>query len=56
MSAAIAVPAMDEIVVAVQAQDDPNLAEIFGFAPEVLIRAFNASAAKILAKKSREQP
>jgi hypothetical protein len=49
------IPEADEVAVAVQAQDDPNLAEVFGFAPEVLIRAFNALAAKTLAKKSREK-
>jgi hypothetical protein len=49
------IPEADEVIVAVQAQDDANLAEVFGFAPEVLIRAFNALAAKTLAKKSREQ-
>jgi hypothetical protein len=50
------IPEADEIVVAVQAQDDPNLAEVFGFAPEVLIRAFNGSAAKILAKNLENRP
>jgi hypothetical protein len=49
------IPEADEVVVAVQAQDDPNLAEVFGFDPEVLIRAFDALAAKALAKKSREK-
>ena len=38
-----------------QAQDNPNLAEVFGFEPEVLIRAFDALAAKTLAGKSREK-
>jgi hypothetical protein len=49
------IPDADEVVVAVQAQDNPNLAEVFGFEPEVLIRAFNALAAKALAGKSREK-
>jgi len=49
------IPEADEVVVAVQAQDNPNLAEVFGFEPEVLIRAFNALAAKALAGKSREK-
>jgi hypothetical protein len=49
------IPEADEVIVAVQAQDDPNLAEVFGFAPEALIRAFDALAAKTLAKKSREK-
>jgi hypothetical protein len=49
------IPEADEVVVSVQAQDDPNLAEVFGFEPEVLIRAFDALAAKALAGKSREK-
>jgi hypothetical protein len=49
------IPDADEVVVAVQAQHDPNLAEVFGFDPEVLIRAFDALAAKALAGKSREK-
>jgi hypothetical protein len=49
------IPDADEVVVAVQAQGDPNLAEVFGFDPEVLIRAFDALAAKALAGKSREK-
>ena len=49
------IPDADEVVVAVQAQDNPNLAEVFGFEPEILIRAFNALAAKALAGKSREK-
>jgi hypothetical protein len=48
------IPEADEVIVAVQAQHDANLAEVFGFAPEILIRAFDALAAKTLAKKSRE--
>jgi hypothetical protein len=49
------IPEADEVVVSVQAQDDPNLAEVFGFEPEVLICAFDALAAKALAGKSREK-
>ena len=48
------VPRVGEVVVAVQALDDPKSAEVLGFTPAKLIRAFDALAAKVDKGKSRK--
>ena len=37
------IPRVDEVLIAVPSLDDPGLAEILSFAPDVLIRAFDAA-------------
>ena len=37
------IPRVDEVLVAVPSLDDPGLAEILSFAPDVLVRAFDAA-------------
>jgi hypothetical protein len=49
------IPDAHLVIVAVQAQGNPSLAEVFCFEPDVLVHAFDALAAKILAKTSREK-
>ena len=49
------IPDAHLVVVAVQAQGNPSLAEVLCFEPDVLVHAFDALAAKILAKTSREK-
>ncbi len=46
------IPRMDEVIVVVPAADDPGSAEVFSFAPEAIIQAFDAA----LKARQKERP
>lgn len=48
------IPKVDEVVVAVQALDDPMSVEVLGFSPKALIDAFDAFVAKIEKGRRRQ--
>jgi hypothetical protein len=45
------IPSAHLVVIAVPAQNNPDCAEVFGFDPKVIIRAFNALERKVLSGK-----
>ena len=48
----VTIPQMDEVIVVVPGADDPNSAEVFSFAPDAIVQAFNAA----LKARQKEQP
>ena len=46
------IPRMDEVIVVVPAADDPDSAEVFSFAPDAIVQAFDA----VLKARQKEHP